>query len=303
MTFGIAHLIHPKLFVSSMVLLLGGAACACWEWNVDDAAVQTTRILVIDGRRHVRHRDPPRYVYRTQVDQDDPIYWPYPVAAGAVLFGLGVLKRRKYSIYEGETTMTIPQRWDEATITRDIQKYGPDKGLVTHYIQQLVSRFVDGVDGKTAISRKAFIEKQNELLKVGLENVRLRRQVLRANQEEDNADEKVRREGETLASESSLHQLKTDLERETILTEIERKRHERSNIGKEPTPPPVQKKESAGEIRERERTRIKSRMREIREEIRLTEANPNLGEEEKQRFINMLEDRLAALEAEYAKLL
>jgi len=179
MTFGIAHLIHPKLFVSSMVLLLGGAVCAYWESTVADAAVQTTRILVIDGRRHVRHRDPPRYIYRTQIDQDDPIYWPYPVAAGAVLFGVGVLKRRKYSTNEGETTMTIPQRWDEATITRDIQKYGPDKGLVTHYIQQLVSRFVDRVDGKTAISRKAVIKKQNELLKVGLENVRIRRQVLR----------------------------------------------------------------------------------------------------------------------------
>jgi hypothetical protein len=291
-----------------MVLLLGGAACAYWEAATANAAtVPPAPVLVVDGRKHVRHKDPPRYYYPTAVKpQNNPIYWPYPTAAGALLLGLGVWRQRKANDPEGVSLMNIPQQWDEAHITREIQKFGANKSLASVYIGQLKSRFVDGMEGKAAVSHGAFLEKQNELLKVGIENIQLKSEAMRTQKKEGNKDLQVDIETETLKAEASLQKLKTDLERENILTEIARKQYERSTIGKEPSapaPPPAQKTESASEIRERERVRLKNRMREIREEVRLTEANPNLGEEEKQRFINILEDRIAGLEGDYGKLL
>jgi len=198
-----------------------------------------------------------------------------------------------------------PQHWDELGITRIFEKFKNDNnqltGVLNHYVQQLITRFVEGQEGKTAVVRSQFLERQNHLLKIGIENIQLKREVLRTSKKEDNNDLKLSIEAEVLKTEALLQTLKHDLERETILTEIERKKHERLSIGKEPEAPAATKPN--GDPRERERVRLKNRMREIREEIRLTEANPNLGDEEKQRFINMLEDRIASLEAEYAKLL
>lgn len=301
---GIARLIHPKLFALSIALLLGGATCAYYEASAAEyAAAHRTPVLVVDGRPHVKHREPPRYYY-PPAPNDDPDYWPYPTVAGALLLGVGVLKRRKNSSYEGGALMTIPQQWDEAQITRDIEKFGSNKGLASVYIGQLKSRFVDGVEGRAAVSRQAFLEKQNAMLKVGIENLQLKGEALRTQKKEHNKDLTVDIETETLQSQASLQKLKTDLERETILTEIARKKQEREAIGKEPpAPPPSPPQPSAAEQREQGRTRLRSRINEIRGEIRLTEANPNVGDEEKQRFINILEDRIAGLEEEYAKLL
>jgi len=128
--------------------------------------------------------------------------------------------------------MTMPQNWDEEQISRDIQKFGSNKSLAAVYIGQLRSRFVDGVEGNAAVSRKAFLEKQNELLKVGIENLQLKGEALRTQKQEGNKDLMVDIETETLRTEASLQKLKADLERETFLTEIERKRHERESIVK-----------------------------------------------------------------------
>jgi hypothetical protein len=222
--------------------------------------------------------------------------------------GVSMAPNPKVPDFPSSSEMLAPKHWDELAITRDFEKFrndsNPFKGALNYYVQQLITRFVEGQDGKTALSRAQFLERQNHLLKIGMENIQLKREVLRANKKEDNNDLKLSIDAEVLKAEASLQTLRHDLERESILTEIERKKHERSNIGKEPPPPPpAPKQPSATEQREQGRRRLRSRINEIREEIRITEANPNTGEEQKQRFINILEDRIAGLEEEYAKLL
>jgi len=191
---------------------------------------------------------------------------------------------------EGEL---LPAKWDEQEIAAAVGRMGEDRNAVLHYFEQVKRRFVDGQSTKTAEIRLAFLAKQNELVKLATDNYRLRREAVRAGVQEDVRDVE--------ANTVDLAKLRIESERERLLAEIEEARYKRENIGKAPLPSP--KPPSASDSRERRKAELNDREKQVRDAIAVTRADPTLTEEQKQRKLNALEDRLAEIHEEQAKLL
>ena len=59
---GIARLIHPKLLAASLVLLVAGTLRARYEVaEAEYVAAHRVPVLVVDGRKHTKHKEPPHY--------------------------------------------------------------------------------------------------------------------------------------------------------------------------------------------------------------------------------------------------
>jgi hypothetical protein len=101
--------------------------------------------------------------------------------------------------------------------------------------------------------------------------------------------------------------LDTDIERAKKLFELRRIQKQTEDLDK-PAPLPLPAPEpprqpSASEIREQNRQSLKLRERGVRAEIEITQSDPTLTEEQKQRKLNSLEERLSEIHEEQVQLL
>lgn len=202
--------------------------------------------------------------------------------------------------YVAKTSIILPQEWNEQEISGGIQRYKGDNSLLLYYAKQVVARFVDGQQTKTAEYRLEFLKKQSELLRAGLENYKLRREITRVVHQEDAADIKAKSAVASARRETGLDELRHKAEEEALLTQIAEQRKKRADLSKPepqvPVPPvPAKQKVRSVEDVEADITKTKKSDAEI-------DASSNLSPQEKMVRKNINADKRQKLYEELANL-
>ena len=101
--------------------------------------------------------------------------------------------------------------------------------------------------------------------------------------------------------------LDTEIQRANKILELKKIQKQTEDLDRPaptPTPPPVLPRQpSASEVREQKRQSLKARETRVREEIQITQSDPTLTEEQRQRKLNALEERLSEIHEEQVQLL
>lgn len=228
-------------------------------------------------------------------------YWWAFVIAGVLLLCTGLVltpvSRKQSSAgpseaiqrYQQEAGMELPTTWSEPEVKRGLMRYAGNQSLLNAYVGGLIARFIDHVDSKTANRRLDFLEQQNALFTVALENYRLRRRAGRVMHEEDAEDVKAKELEKAQERKNKLQQLKDQAEEEELLTKIEEQRKKREDLRK---PAPVQTRgDDPEERKERERKRIKDDLLKIQRDIEALDADGAMNQTQKRKMKNLLEDK------------
>jgi len=246
-----------------------------------------------------------------------PDYWPLPLAAGAVLVVGSLWARPKPQVLlpsrfvEGEDDMQLPEVWDEQQISVGMERYRGDGNLLGQYIDGVVSRFVMGQDMRTMEVRSKFLETFNRHAAIARESYKWHRYLKggRAKLEEDLEDmrleiqlQQTKNELDGVKVDPELVELQKKAHRVELMLQIAQNEKAIADLNKPDAPPPP-RGPSANEIRERRKATLDAREKEVRETIRLTKADPTLDEEQKQRKLNSLDEKLAELHEEQTSLL
>jgi hypothetical protein len=241
-------------------------------------------------------------------------FWVVPLAGGAILLGWSWIapeKETALQLTEGETFggsgMQLPAIWDEKEVGLGLMRYQKNPGLLSSYVSGIVSRFVIGQDTRTMTTRIAFLEQYNKLAEVARESYKWQRYMNggRAKAEEDAEDAKAHASLRRAEAELELIELDTDIQRQEKRLQIERLKREIADLNKPaPSPPPPPPRgPSTAEIRAQDLRDLNERENTVIEAMRITRANPTLSEDQKQRKLNGLEDALAQIHEEQARLL
>ena len=205
----------------------------------------------------------------------------------------------------------LPSKWDEAEITRGMEQYQQNRGMLSTYVDGIVSRFVMNQDIRTMEVRTRFLEQFNKSAAVAREAYKWQRYLQggRAEKEEDAADlraelelEKARKELAQLTQDPELAEIQKKIDRlnlELQLATVQKQIADLNRPDASPAPAPP----SQREIRERRKLELAEREKEVRRAIRETEEDHTLEEDLKQRKINGLFDKLSEIHEEQAKLL
>jgi hypothetical protein len=100
-----------------------------------------------------------------------------------------------------------------------------------------------------------------------------------------------------------LAELQKKARRMELQLEIARTEKAIAELNKPELPMPASLPQPAAETREQKRAKLAAREKQVREEIRITEADPTLSEEQKMRKLNGLEAKLAEIHEEQTALL
>ena len=251
-----------------------------------------------------------------------PEFWLRFGVIGALLVAISFIipekggTMQKLEAKEGEI-VEMPQSWDEHEIELGLERYKHSPNLLSTYVDGICSRFIMGQNMQTMQVRTKFMETFNKYAEVARESYKWQRTLKgRAKIEEDIKDlelqlklnrskaglDGLKDEGELRALEAERQQLEKRLQIEQIKKQM-------ADLNK-PDPPPPPPPPSAKELREqlrREadeiRRELDEREREILRAIKETKADPTLSKEQKQRKLNMLEDQLAEIHEQQARLL
>ena len=237
--------------------------------------------------------------------------WPY-IAVGVLLLIVSFalpksiftsehsLMRQKGPDMDGLGLITD---WDEGKIKGAVHSTLTSQGSAAAMtlISGLLSRFADGQNAQTFTQRTAFLKTQIEYAETWTKLQVARREAERTEQREDIKDDKVGIDKKDVDHALELSDLKHELEKENLKRQLDEARYNRSKVGKEPPPPPPPP--SAKEVREMRRVELRATETSIREEMARTQADPLLTDEQRQRKMNALEDRLALVHEELAELL
>jgi hypothetical protein len=208
--------------------------------------------------------------------------------------------------------MILPAIWNEKEVSLGFTRYQNSPNMLSSYVSGIVSRFVVGQDTRTVQSRIAFLEQFNKFAEVARESYKWQRYMNggRAKLEEDAEDVKAESVFRQAQADLELGALDTDIKRHEKLLQIERLKRELDELNKpEPPPPPPPPplpsppRQTAAEVREQQSRELDERENRVIEQMRITRANPTLSEEQKQRKLNGLEDTLAQIHEEQARLL
>lgn len=245
-----------------------------------------------------------------------PALWPVPVAAGAVLIAMSVAARPKTELLlpggkVKDGAMQLPEEWNEQQISLGMERYKGNAGLLGQYVDGIVSRFVMGQQAHTMEVRTKFLETFNRYATVSRESYKWKRYLEggRAALEEDAEDlqaqiklQLVKNELAGIAVDPELVELQKKSRRVELLLEIARTEKAIADLNK-PDPPPPPQPPSAKEIRDRKKATLAAREKEVRANIEATKADTSLDEEQKQRKLNALDEKLAELHGEQTDLL
>ncbi len=247
-----------------------------------------------------------------------PDLWPLVVIVGAVLIIVAVVAKPKStellpSARSGKSSMQLPEIWDERQITLGMDRYRGDKGLLGRYVDGIVNRFIMGQDMRTMGMRTQFLEGFNKYAAVARESYKWQRYLQggRAALEEDLEDlraeirvQEARNELRGLQADPELFNLQRRMQRVETLLQIAHTEKAIADVNRPiPLPPPTPSAPSSAEIRKQKCVELEAREKNVREAIRLTEADPTLDEDLKQRRLNGLGEKLAQLHEEMTNLL
>lgn len=194
------------------------------------------------------------------------------------------------------TLVPVPEVWDERKIHLDIFRTGSNQDLLLFYVNQVIKRFVNNQQTGTAQSRLDFLRKQNDVIRVYIDNMKLRSQFGRLYWEETAATEKAKAAAERVGKEAALEKLRLDAEREDLLLRRDQAKKQRRDLTKPEEAGPKQPSEE--EVRQQRKQELDARIERVEKERRKEELDPNLSPEEKVRRINALDDTLSELRAE-----
>jgi hypothetical protein len=247
-----------------------------------------------------------------------PMLWPIPMVAGAVLIAGSFVGGSKPGLMVRQRDvegggMELPEVWDEQEIGLGLERYRGRAGLLGQYIDGIVSRFVMGQNMQTMEVRTRFLETFNKHATVARESYKWHRYLKggRAKLEEDLEDMRLeielqqrKNELDGAKADPELVELQKKARRVELLLQIAQSEKAIEDLNKpEPSPPVPTPVRSAREIREQKRATLEAREKEVREAIRLTKVDPTLDEEQKQRKLNNLDEKLAQLHEELTDLL
>jgi len=208
--------------------------------------------------------------------------------------------------------MILPAIWDEKEVSLGFTRYQNSPNMLGSYVSGIVSRFVVGQDMRTVQTRTAFLEQFNKFAEVARESYKWQRYMNggRAKLEEDAEDVKAESVFRQAQADLELGALDTDIKRHEKLLQIERLKRELDELNKpEPPPPPpppplpAPPRPTGAEVREQQSRELNERENRVIEQMRITRTNPTLSDEQKQRKLNALEDTLAQIHEEQARLL
>jgi hypothetical protein len=246
-----------------------------------------------------------------------PSFWPIPTAAGALLVVGALVSKPKPKLLlppgdpmDEKNDVHMPEVWDEGEISLGIERYRSNGNVLGRYIDGVVSRFVMGQDMRTMEVRSKFLETFNRHAEIARQSYKWHRYMKggRAALEEDAADleaqiklQKAKNDLAGTKTDPELEELQKKAKRVELQLQIAQSEKAIADLNKVASPPP--EGPSAGEVREQERAELDAREMRVREAIRITEADPTLSEEQKQRKLNALEEQLAEIHEAQAKLL
>jgi len=246
-------------------------------------------------------------------------YWALPLGAGAVLLAWSWFAPHKKGLMlahgnnDGGSGMIPPAIWDEKEVSLGFTRYQDNPNMLGSYVSGIVSRFVVGQDMRTVQTRTAFLEQFNKFAEVARESYKWQRYMNggRAKFEEDAEDAKAEGVFRRAQANLELDALDTDIQRHEKLLQIERLKREIGELKKPAPPPPPHPppplpsppRQTAAEVREQQSRELDERESRVIEQMRITRANPTLSGEQKQRKLNALEDTLAQIHEEQARML
>ena len=243
-------------------------------------------------------------------------FWPLPMCVGGALMLWAKFapsptpkKNGGHALMAKEVEVYLPAQWDEHQIETSLERYKDDPPVLGRYVDGIVSRFVMGQAQQTIETRTRYLESFNKYAAIARESYKWHRYLRggRAELEEDADDVKARTALREQQAKMDLLDLDTDIERAKKLFELRRIQKQTEDLDK-PAPLPLPAPEpprqpSASEIREQNRQSLKLRERGVRAEIEITQSDPTLTEEQKQRKLNSLEERLSEIHEEQVQLL
>lgn len=131
------------------------------------------------------------------------------------------LRRRDHDgLSQNSEEWMAPEIWNNQTIQQDLQHYGGQPDVLTHYVRSLMQRHIIDQDAKTIARRTAFLEQQIKRLQVGKEYVALIRELQRQNVVEDTKDVRARTELEAALYEQQAQARRRELEAKKVDAEI-----------------------------------------------------------------------------------
>jgi len=197
-------------------------------------------------------------------------------------------------------------KWDEPQVTMAVRSIATNRGSAAamSYLHGILDRFVYNQDGQTFRARSAFVKTQIEYVETLTKFEVTKREAQRTTRQEDIKDSQLEIQEQDITQALELGDLRHELEKENLRRQIEEIRHARSSIGKEPAaapaPPP---RPTADEVRSRKKTDLERRKKQVLDAIRTAKADPDLEEDQKQRTLNGLYEKLASIEEELIELL
>lgn len=243
--------------------------------------------------------------------------WWKSIVLGAALFSSGLFIHLKHKrlegkmayesekqsampkgeIVAGEPDLIMPASPKQPSAPGGMQK----RETPSSYPRQILARFANTQRAKTVATEAEAMRQENEVRKLGLEGVRLDREVERVEWEEFTKTAQAAAAAGRIRNQADLEKMKIEVEMEELALRKEEARKKREALSKEPAPQaaPV----SAEDRNRAEMKRLDERIARLQEEIRITKANPTLDEEIRVAKLNALHEQLVQAETERARLL
>ena len=242
--------------------------------------------------------------------------WPLPTVAGVALILWSKFAPANESATDGghtlmtrDTEIYLPTLWDERLIGSALEQYKENPPVLSRYVDGIISRFVVGQEQRTMETRTRYLESFNKYAAIARESYKWHRYMKggRAKLEEDAEDTKAEATLREQQAKLELLDLDTEIQRANKILELKKIQKQTEDLDRPaptPTPPPVLPRQpSASEVREQKRQSLKARETRVREEIQITQSDPTLTEEQRQRKLNALEERLSEIHEEQVQLL
>jgi hypothetical protein len=242
--------------------------------------------------------------------------WPLPLCAGAVLILWSKIAPSTTSSTDGghtlmsrESEIQLPALWDERQIGAAPEKYKDSPSVLSKYVDSILTRFVVGQEQRTMETRTRYLETFNKYAEIARESYKWHRYMTggRAKLEEDAKDTKAEAVLREEQAKLELLDLDADIQRARKELELKKLRKEIENVDKTTPPPPPApappRQPSTSEVREQKRQSLNAREKRVRDEIQVTHSDPTLTEEQRQRKLNALEERLSEIHEEQMQLL
>jgi Ca2+/Na+ antiporter len=215
-------------------------------------------------------------------------------------FAEAAQRKKQMSLEISSTKNNMLQNWNENEISRELIKLQGKPSMLVHYVESIRQRFVERQDVKTSAVRIAFLEKQVNLLRLGNEYEALKNELALRRRGFENEVLKINLENQNLrmgfadeAAEREIRELENERRRIEQELEVAKLRKELDAINNPPVPTQALSKAEKDAQTMKE---LEEKIARVTEKIEKIEKYSVLSEDERQRQVNQLRNRLFDLE-------